>query len=73
MSFTLYFETSLLNIDGDDLAVKAYGGATCKADVYGSVDGSAFELIGSIAGAKGQIPGKPGFFHESGAVGLDRQ
>jgi hypothetical protein len=71
-SFTLYFETALLNIEGDDLAVKAYGGANCKADVYGSVDGSSFELITSIAGAQGQIPGKAGFFHEVGAAGLDR-
>jgi hypothetical protein len=71
-SFTLYFEVALLNIDGDDLAVKVYGGATCKADVYGSVDGNSFELIGSITGAKGHIPGKQGFFHEPDATGLDR-
>lgn len=71
-SFTLYFEVALLNIDGDDLAVKVYGGATCKADVYGSVDGNSFELIGSIAGAKGHIPGKQGFFHEPDATELDR-
>jgi len=31
-SFTLHFETALLNIDGDDPAVKVYGGATCKAE-----------------------------------------
>ncbi len=71
-SFTLHFETALLNIDGDDLAVKVHGGPNCRADVYGSVDGSGFELIGSIAGAKGHIPGKPGFFHDPGATGLDR-
>jgi hypothetical protein len=71
-SFTLYFETALLNIDGEDLAVKVYGGANCKADVYGSVDGSSFELIAGIAGAQGQIPGKAGYFHEAGAAGLDR-
>ena len=71
-SFTLYFDVALLNIGGDDLVVKVYGGATCQADVYGSVDGSSFEFIGSIAGVKGHIPGKSGFFHEPGATGLDR-
>jgi hypothetical protein len=45
VSFTVYFETALLNIDGDDLAVKMYGGPNCQADVYGSVDGSSFEMI----------------------------
>lgn len=71
-SFTVCFETALLNIDGDDLAVKVYGGPNCRADVYGSADGSGFELIGSIAGAKGHFPGKAGFFHDAGAAGLDR-
>ncbi len=71
-SFTVYFESALLNVDGDDLVVKLYGGANSKADVYGSIDGSSFEIIGSIVGMKGQIPGKPGFFHEAGASGLDR-
>jgi hypothetical protein len=72
VSFTVYFETALLNIDGDDLAVKMYGGPNCQADVYGSVDGSSFEMIGSIAGAQGQIPGKPGYFHNPGATGLEK-
>jgi hypothetical protein len=71
-SFTVYFESALLNVDGDDLVVKLCGGAKSKVDVYGSIDGSSFEIIGSIAGVKGQIPGKPGFFHEAGASGLDR-
>ncbi len=72
VSFTVYFESALMNIDGDDLVVNLYGGAKSQTDVYGSVDGSSFEVIGSIAGVKGQIPGKPGFFHEAGASGLDR-
>jgi hypothetical protein len=71
-SFTLRFEIALLNIEGDDLAVKVYGGPNCQGDVYGSVDGSSFELIGSIEGAESQIPGKPGFFHNPGATGLER-
>jgi len=71
-SFVVHFESALLNVDGDDLAVKVYGGPNCRADVYGSVDGSGFELIGSIAGAKGLIPGKPGFFHNPGAIGLEK-
>jgi len=71
-SFLVYFETALLNVTGDDLAAKVYGGPNCKADVYGSVDGSGFEIVGSIVGAKGHIPGKPGFFHDAGAAGLDR-
>ena len=70
--FILYYETALVNMPGDDLAVKVYGGSKCKATVLGSTGGVSYTQIGIIAGAKGQIPGKPGFFHEVGATGLDK-
>ncbi|MCK4627611.1 MAG: PEP-CTERM sorting domain-containing protein [Sedimentisphaerales bacterium] len=70
--FILYYETALVNIPGNDLAVKVYGGPNCEATVLGSTDDGSYTQIGIITGAKGQIPGKPGFFHEVGATGLDR-
>ena len=71
-SFTLYFETALMNLDGDDLAVAVYGGSKCQASIYGSIDGIDFFHIGNIVGSAGQIPGRPGVFHEPDATGLDR-
>ena len=70
--FILFYETALVNMPGDDLAVKVYGGENCEATVSGSTDGSSYTPIDIIAGEEKQIPGKSGFFHEEGATGLDK-
>ena len=70
--FVLHYETALVNMPGDDLAVKVYGGSKCKVDVLGSTDGGVYIPIDIIAGAKNQIPGTSGRFHEEVAIGLDR-
>lgn len=70
--FTLFYETALVNMPGDDLSVKVYGGSKCKATVLGSTDGVVYTQIGIIAGASGQFPGTSGRFHAEGATGLDK-
>ena len=70
--FTLFYETALVNIPGNDLAVKVYGGSKCNVYVSGSMNGDVYFPIGTIAGAKNQIPGTPCRFHKEGATGLDK-
>jgi len=55
---TLYWETGVPDLLGDDLVIHLYGGPAAAADVFASVDGSVFELIGTIGG------GTPGYFRD---------
>lgn len=47
---TVYFETALTDVSGDDLSIKLYGGGKVNATVYVSLDGNDFTEIGSIGG-----------------------
>lgn len=53
---TMYFDTALDDIQGDDLVIHLYGGSGADASVWASSDGSSFTNIGSIGG------GTPGYF-----------
>jgi hypothetical protein len=47
---TMYWETGIPDLVGDDLAIHLYIGPSASADVLASVDGSQFELIGATGG-----------------------
>jgi hypothetical protein len=47
---TMYWETGVPDLVGDDLAIHLYSGPSASAEVFGSVDGSRFESIGTIGG-----------------------
>ncbi|HNQ21712.1 MAG TPA: PEP-CTERM sorting domain-containing protein [Phycisphaerae bacterium] len=49
-TMTMFWETAIPDLPGDDLTVYLYSGPGAGADVFASVDGSLFELIGTIAG-----------------------
>lgn len=55
---TLHWETGVPDLPGDDLVIHLYGGPGAAADVFAGVDGSVFELIGTIGG------GTPGYFRD---------
>ena len=56
---TLYWETGLPDLAGDDLIVRFYGGGGSDADVYAAVDGVEFQLIGAFNG------GTAGYFQDA--------
>lgn len=57
-SVTMYWSAGIPDLPGDDLAIHVYGGPIAAADVFASVDGSSFELVGAIGG------GTPGYLRE---------
>ncbi|MGD8453338.1 MAG: PEP-CTERM sorting domain-containing protein [Phycisphaerae bacterium] len=57
---TLYWETGIPDLPGDDLAITLYGGPSAEADVLVSVDGDVFTSIGTIG------TGTPGYFRDEG-------
>ncbi len=59
-AITMYWGTGIPDLVGDDLAIHLYSGPSAAADVFASVDGSQFELIGTIGG------GSSGHLREEG-------
>jgi hypothetical protein len=57
-TITMYWETGIPDLVGDDLTIHMFGGPSASADVLASVDGSQFELVGTIGG------GTPGDLRE---------
>lgn len=55
---TMYWDTGVPDLAGNDLVIHLYGGPQAAADVLASADGDAFELIGVIGG------GTPGYFRD---------
>ena len=53
-SFTLKFDTPLIDANGDDLKIVAYGGTSGEYSVFASIDGIDFVLLDSVGGG---IPG----------------
>ena len=45
---TMSWQTGIADLAGDDLTIYLYGGPSAAADVFASVDGVAFEQIGTI-------------------------
>jgi hypothetical protein len=57
-SITVYFDTALDDILGDDLVIHIYGGSKASASVWASSDNVSYTDIGSIGG------GTPGYFRD---------
>ena len=57
---TLYWQAGLPDLAGDDLYIVLYGGPFAEAEVFASVDGVVFELLGTISS------GTPGYLREEG-------
>jgi hypothetical protein len=54
----LYWEAGLPDRSGDDLRIVLYGGPLAEAEVSASVDGVAYEVVGTLGG------GTPGYLRE---------
>jgi len=59
------FNTALEDIIGDDLAIRMYCGPNAQVSVSVSEDNSVWTNIGTVSGASGQIPGKPGYLYDA--------
>ncbi len=57
-TFTMFWETAIPDLPGDDLTIHLYSGPGAGADVFASVDGTQFERVGTIGG------GTPGYLRE---------
>lgn len=57
-NLTVHWETGIPDLPGDDLHLHLYGGPGAAADVFASVDGTTFELVGTIGA------GTPGYFRD---------
>ncbi|MEW6200024.1 MAG: PEP-CTERM sorting domain-containing protein [Planctomycetota bacterium] len=55
---TMYWETGIPDLAGEDLVIRLHGGPSAAADVFASVDGGVFGFIGAIGG------GTPGYFRD---------
>lgn len=55
---TMYWETGLSDVSGDDLTIHLYGGSSALAKVLASTDGTEFIQIGTIGG------GTAGYFRD---------
>ena len=55
---TMYWETGIPDLSGDDLVIHLYGGPGAAADVLASANGSVFEPLGTIGG------GTSGYFRD---------
>lgn len=47
---SLYWETGIADLAGDDLLIRLYSGPAAAADVFASVDGNVFQRLGTIGG-----------------------
>ncbi len=47
---TMYWEAGIPNLPGDDLFIHLYSGPGAGAAVFASVDGTGFDLVGTIGG-----------------------
>ena len=52
------WDIGIPDLPGNDVTLHLYGGPNAAADVFASVDGSAFELVGTIGA------GTPGYFRD---------
>ncbi len=55
---TMYWETGIPDLAGDDLIINMYGGPGASANVFAGIDGKSFTPIGSIGG------GTAGYFRD---------
>jgi len=55
---TIYWETALPDVTGNDLVIHMYGGPNAAADLFASTNGDSYIQIGTIGG------GTPGYFRD---------